>query len=109
MLCKVLIPEDYDYLTGLIGVCVNGIVFLGMHVIRHKGFAIVNYEKHKTYLLKPDPKTWKEILKPYLPTPKNIFAFSKREVARCGAPYILVGIFGAINYIVPDYILHSAR
>ena len=45
ILCNFLLPEEYDYLTGIIGVCVNGIFFLGIHAIRNKGFAIINYEK----------------------------------------------------------------
>ena len=44
---KLCIPEDYHRLMMLVSICVNGILFLGIHVIRHKGFAIVKYEKQE--------------------------------------------------------------
>jgi Na+/proline symporter len=43
---KWLLPEEQQRLATLISVCVNGILFLGIHVIRNKGFAIVKYEKN---------------------------------------------------------------
>lgn len=47
-LCKCLLPTHYAYWTGIIGVCVNGMLFLGIHAIRNKGFSIVKYEDTET-------------------------------------------------------------
>jgi Na+/proline symporter len=103
LLAKLLIPEEYQYMTSLISVITNGILFLGVHVIRNKGFAIVNHVQRRSYTWRPQAESWKSKLKTWLPTPQRIVRYSQRQVERYGAPYILLGLFGVINYVFPFY------
>ncbi len=103
LLAKLLLPEAYQYMTSLISVSINGITFLGIHAIRNKGFAIINRTKGEAYIWRPKAKNWQSRLKTWLPTPKNIVHYSQRQVEKYGAPYILLGLFGVINYILPFY------
>ena len=56
LLAKLLIPEDYQYMTSLISVSINGITFLGIHAVRNKGFAITNPAKGEGYVWRPQAK-----------------------------------------------------
>lgn len=103
ILAKLLIPEEYQYMTSLISVSVNGIMFLGIHIIRNKGFAIINRTKGESYTWRPKAERWQHKLQTWLPTPKNIVQYSQRQVEKYGAPYVLLGLFGVINYILPFY------
>jgi Na+/proline symporter len=49
LLAKLLLPEEYQYMTSLISVITNGVVFLVVHAIRNKGFAIVNHVQGESY------------------------------------------------------------
>lgn len=53
LLADFLLPAEQNNFAPLISVVANGIVFLGIHVIRNNGFLIVNREHKTTYLWKP--------------------------------------------------------
>ena len=103
LLAKPLLPAAHEHLVPLISVLINGLVFLGMHVVRNKGFAIIDRTKPEEYLWHPRRKTFLARLKQWLPIPSNLVQHSQKRIAKYGAPYILLGVFGVINYIVPYF------
>ncbi|MEL6539710.1 MAG: HD domain-containing protein, partial [Bacteroidota bacterium] len=103
LLSGVILPSDQDYLSPLISVIVNGIVFLGIHIVHNKGLAIVDHADEREYLLRPQRKNIWVQLNQLIPTPARIFNYSRQSVARYGAPYILLGVFCIANYIVPYF------
>jgi SSS family solute:Na+ symporter len=52
-IAKLLLPEKYAYIATLISVVSNGIIFLGIHVIKNKGFSTINRAKSEEYLWQP--------------------------------------------------------
>ncbi len=88
----------YEYLNTIISAIVNAIIFLGMHVIQNKGFAIRRSDGQET-IWKPRQKSFFEMLQFLIPTPQRIVNYSQHQVATYGAPYILFGIFLLINYL----------
>ena len=103
LLADFLLPAEQNYFAPLISVVANGIVFLGIHVLRNNGFAIVNHEEKKTYQWKPRRKALLAKLQALLPTPQNMVKYSQKQIAKYGAPYVLLGIFCIVNYIVPYF------
>ncbi|MHB9147586.1 MAG: sodium:solute symporter family protein [Candidatus Amoebophilus sp.] len=103
-LCEYLLPANQDHYTVLITIAANGITFFGLHLIKNRGFVIVNRTTLTETLWKPKRKTFLDILKAALPTPKRIIAYSQNKVALYGAPYILFGVFCVINYVLPYFI-----
>ncbi|MEL6358390.1 MAG: HD domain-containing protein, partial [Bacteroidota bacterium] len=100
---KAMLPASHGYLTPFISVIVNGMVFLGMHIVRNKGLVIVKREEAYEYLLKPRHKSILARLQQLLPTPQRIVRYSQQRVASYGASYTLLGLFCIINYIVPYF------
>ncbi|MEM7383287.1 MAG: sodium:solute symporter family protein, partial [Bacteroidota bacterium] len=103
LLADFLLPAELDNFSPLISVVANGIVFLGVHVIRNKGFAIVSRTQEKEFLWKPQCANIFTHFKQFFPTPRLIVKHSQEQVAKYGAPYILLGVFYIVNYIVPYF------
>ncbi|OJW71510.1 MAG: hypothetical protein BGO68_04060 [Candidatus Amoebophilus sp. 36-38] len=99
-----LLPGSYNHLAVPISILVNGLTLVILHVIKNKGFAIINRSEKTERLWKPHRKAFLSTLKAILPTPKRIVAYSQEKVALYGAPYILFGIFCIINYTIPYFI-----
>lgn len=100
---KLFLPQEKSYLITLICILANGITFFGSHLIKYKGFAIVKREQQIDRLWNPKPKAISDVLKSLLPTPKHIIQYSQVKVSQYSAPYILFGVFFAINYIAPYF------
>jgi len=105
LLARWLLPESQGYFSALIGVLVNGIVFLGIHVVRNKGLVVVSRRKEygRTYKVQQHKEGLLGRLRKLVPTPQNVVAYSRLRVARYGAPYMLLGIFFILNYIIPYF------
>ncbi|XWN35268.1 MAG: HD domain-containing protein [Roseivirga sp.] len=103
ILAKFLAPESQSHWVPIISVMTNGIVFLGMHAVRNKGFAIVSRKQNKEHIWRPSREQIATQLELLLPTPQRIVKYSQTQVAKYGAPYILLGIFCILNYLVPYF------
>ncbi len=101
---KLALPEMYSHLAILISIAANGISFFGLHLIRNKGFVIVDRPAGEEKIWRPHQKAFFSSIQSILPTPKNITAYSQARVAQYGAPYILFGVFLLINYTIPYFI-----
>ena len=102
--CKFFLPDNLSYLTTLVTIISNGIFFFGMHLYVNKGFAIVSRKRDKNVIWQPNKQSIYQTLKTFIPTPKGIVRYSQEKTHIYGAPYILFGVFFAINYIVPYFI-----
>jgi Na+/proline symporter len=100
---KWLLPATHTYLAPFISVVVNGIVFLGLHAIRNQGFVIVSRKQAQEYLWRPRTKSILTQFTQFLPTPKAIVTYSNTKVIEYGAPYMTLGIFCVVNYIIPYF------
>ncbi len=103
LLADFLLPADYAYLSPLISVITNGVVFLGIHFVHNRGFVIVNHEKKHAHLWQPTRKSFLAKLQALLPSPQNIVSYSQGQVEKYGAPYILLGVFVIVNYMLPYF------
>ena len=97
--CKLLLPEDYDYLTTLLCIIVNGIAFFGTHFYINKGFKTVD-------------RSGEQPLSSYTPassllarfTSKKILAYIQKQMHVEEYPYVVTGIFCLLNLIVPHFL-----
>ncbi len=108
ILSKLLLPKTHSYLSALISVIVNGIVFLSIHAIRNQGFVMVSRTQGQEHSWRTGHDNTLMRFKELLPTPKRIIAYSRTKVTKYGAPYILLGIFYVINYIIPYFMWEHA-
>ncbi|MBX9889945.1 MAG: sodium:solute symporter family protein, partial [Amoebophilaceae bacterium] len=94
--CKLLLPEDYDYLTTLLCIVVNGIAFFGTHFYINKGFKKVERQKEQCLNeFTPSSPFFQDLL------PKNLLVYVQQQLKKCNPPYVLAGIFCLLNLIVP--------
>ncbi|MBX9889875.1 MAG: HD domain-containing protein, partial [Amoebophilaceae bacterium] len=100
--CKLLLPEDYDYLTTLLCIVVNGISFFGTHCYINKGFKKVKRKK-ELHLneFTPSSPFFQDLL------PKNLLVYVQQQLKKCNPPYVLAGIFCLLNLIVPHFLLNQ--
>ncbi len=101
---KLALPDMYSHLAILISMAANGISFFGLHLVRNKGFVIVNRAAGEEKIWNPHKKAFFSNIQNILPTPKNIITYSQARVEQYGAPYILFGVFLLINYTIPYFI-----
>ncbi|MCU0318211.1 MAG: hypothetical protein MUC61_02605 [Amoebophilaceae bacterium] len=104
-LCKFLLPVAQSHFVVFIGLAANGIVFFCTHAIRNHGFQVivVNPTNRKEYLWKPHRKALLTWLAHLMPTLSGIIQYSQRQVAKYDAPYLLLGSFCVVNYIIPYF------
>ncbi|MHA7878124.1 MAG: sodium:solute symporter family protein, partial [Bacteroidota bacterium] len=103
LLLERLCPASQNHWIPIVSVVTNGIVFFGMHAIRHNGIAIINRAQGQEYLWRPRRASMLTRLKQCLPTPKRLVQYSQRQVAHYGASYALFGIFCCVNYLFPYF------
>ncbi|MHA7878132.1 MAG: sodium:solute symporter family protein, partial [Bacteroidota bacterium] len=105
LLARWLLPESQSYLSALIGVSVNGIIFMGMHIFKNKGLSIISRRKEyaQTHIRRRHRAGLLGQLYKLLPTPQNIVSYSRSRVLKYGASYMLLGIFFILNYIIPYF------
>lgn len=97
-----LLPLSYCHLAVPISIAVNGIVLFGVHYATHKQLSLAgNYTLN--ILRKPKKKALLASIKRILPTPHNIINYSRHQVFKYGAPYMLFGGFFVINYVLPFF------
>ena len=102
-LSKFLLPTAQGHLVVFISLAANGIVFYGIHAIRNKGLIIVSHTQEKKYFWKPHRKNILTRLKHLLPTPQRIVRNSQNQVEYYDAPYLFLGVFCVVNYIIPYF------
>ena len=98
-----LLPAAYGHLAVPISILVNGITFFCIHVIKNKGFAVANRSTGTGVLWKPSKKGILTYIKQVIPTPKGIINYSRYQVTKYGAPYMLFGGFFILNYVLPYF------
>ena len=105
LLCKFLLPVAQSHFAVFIGLAANGIVFFCTHAIRNHGFQVivVNPTNRREYLWKPHRKALLTWLAHLMPTLSGTIQYSQKQVAKYDAPYLLLGIFCVVNYIVPYF------
>jgi Na+/proline symporter len=101
---KLYLPASCDHFVILIHIAVNAIVFFGMHLVRHKGFVIVNRSQGTSELWQPAELSVIARMKMLLPTPQRIIKYSQNQVYKYGAPYMLFGIFITMLYTFPYFL-----
>ncbi len=83
------------------------ISFLGFiipHLILNRGFALLpSSQASKKGVYKKAIWNLTKFIKKHLPTPRNVFNYSKNKVEKFGANHLMFGIFCCINYIVPYF------
>lgn len=93
-------------LLPLICLLGSGFTFLGVHLIQHRGFVLVQHghtATNKGYIWKPKRNLFISIVQKLIPTPKSIVRYSQRQVDKYGAPYLLFGTFCCINFTLPYF------
>eukprot|EP01132_Coremiostelium_polycephalum_P003031 gene3031-3789_t len=103
LLAKLFLNESNDHFSVLITMGTNAIVFFAMHLYLNKGLAIRNKQGQEK-VLKLYKKDVGNAFKFIIPTPRRMMAYSQRQVAVYGAPYVLFGTFLLINYTLPYFI-----
>ncbi|MEL6152804.1 MAG: sodium:solute symporter family protein [Bacteroidota bacterium] len=103
VLLRLTLSANQSHLSVLISLLVNGLVFSGMHVVRHKGFVIVKNRGAQEILWLPQKKHWVTRLKSLFIRPKAILQYSQNSVAKYGASYVLFGAFCCINFTFPYF------
>ena len=105
VLSTLYLPPTLQHLVLLISIFANGITFFAMHVVQHKGFALVHRTQNTQVerLWRPQAARFLHQLKAYLPTPSNVVRYSQQKVIQYGAPYLLFSIFCCVNFIVPYF------
>jgi Na+/proline symporter len=101
---KLYLPAHYDHFAILILIAVNAMIFFGMHLVRHKGFVVVERHQSTSELWQPAALSLMTHMKMLLPTPQNIIAYSQDKVQKYGAPYTLFGVFITIAYTLPYFL-----
>ena len=101
---KLYLPAHYDHFAILVHVAVNATIFFGMHLVRHKGFVVVDRNQGTSELWQPATLSLMAHMKMLLPTPQNVIAYSRNKVHKYGAPYILFGVFITIAYTLPYFL-----
>ena len=101
---KLYLPAYYDHFAILIHVAAYAMIFFGMHLVRHKGFVVVDRNQGTSELWQPATLSLMAHMKMLLPTPQNIIAYSRNKVHKYGAPYILFGVFITIAYTLPYFL-----
>jgi len=103
---KLYLPATYDYLSLPILIATNSAIFMGFHLIRHKGF-VVRKHRQDTYTLwrpmRPNllaRLTWRSLLT----APQRIISYSQTQAQKYGAPYVLLGVFVAMIYTLPYFL-----
>jgi len=119
--CKLLLPEDYSYLTTLICIIINGIAFFGTHFYINNGFKKADRSQDKTlneYVASRFSLAWL--------TPKNILIHVNKQIMqnyyrpscpKCTVfqnllqsitpPYALAGIVCLLSLIVPHFLCND--
>jgi Na+/proline symporter len=97
-----LLSASYKHLALPISITINGIVLFSMYYVKHKKLNTVDDYTTRTYW-KPKKKTLLPSIKQMIPTPQRIINYSKQQVIKYGAPYMLFGAFFVINYVFPFF------
>eukprot|EP00540_Astrosyne_radiata_P000815 CAMPEP_0116860260 /NCGR_PEP_ID=MMETSP0418-20121206/22303_1 /TAXON_ID=1158023 /ORGANISM="Astrosyne radiata, Strain 13vi08-1A" /LENGTH=533 /DNA_ID=CAMNT_0004494621 /DNA_START=3421 /DNA_END=5019 /DNA_ORIENTATION=- len=104
LLAEWWLPIAQAHWIPLISVGTNGSMFLGIHAIRNRGFAINRKsDQDKTYLWKLRRTSLSKRLLQWLSTPQRIVRYSQKQMSHYGAPYTLFSVFCCINYLVPYF------
>ena len=100
--CKLCLPTDYSYLSTLLCILVNGIVFFSTHCWINKGFKRVERKKEQ-YLnaFTPSRPFFQDLL------PKNLLVYVQQQLKGYRPPYVLAGICCLLNLIVPHFLLNQ--
>jgi solute:Na+ symporter, SSS family len=82
---KLYLPASCDHFAILIHIAVNAMVFFGMHLVRHKGFVVVDRSQGASELWQPVEVSVIARMKMLLPTPQHIIEYSQNQVRKYGA------------------------
>ena len=95
--------DDIKYLAAFLSIIVCALSY----IVVYKIFGKVNKIKVATdeldYVFSGSFKLLLGKLMRLMPTPRNILAYSERQIEKYGADYHVFGIFCALNYIVPYF------
>jgi len=102
---KGLIPDAYNHLRRPVFILISGVTFFTIHFVQHRGFMLVKRSSKASdeYLWKPSRQRLGQRLWQLIPTPQRIIQYSRGQVAKYGAPYILFGAFCCINFTLPYF------
>lgn len=100
-LCEIFAPAGQVHYTILCTILVNGLTFFGTHLIKNKGFAIINRVAGKEFIWRPRKKPFIASVKHIVFTPNRIIRYAQELASQCGNPYILLGIFLTLSYLLP--------
>jgi Na+/proline symporter len=110
---KLWLPEEVSHFLPIVCVVASGIVFFGVHFVIHNGFVVVKLsiqQDAEERLWKPRSQDLVAYLRQSIPTPRRIVQYSRRQVDKYGAPYILFGAFCCINFTLPYFMWeHASR
>ncbi len=94
----------------IIGMIVNGLAYMISHIIQNKGILWIKSDKE----YKKSEKLWVfnfekfvNHVKSLIPTPNNIYNFSKCQVMKYGSHNYLFGIYCSINFTLPYFLWDS--
>jgi Na+/proline symporter len=100
-LCRLFLTSEQDHLVVLFSILANGITFFGIHIIKNKGFVIIDRFAGKESLWRPRKKPFIATLKKLAFTSIQITQYFKEKAEQCGEPYVAFGILLTLNYIIP--------
>lgn len=100
---NLLIPDELKYLAALASIfvcaCSYGIVYKLFGKVNNIRIASDELD----YVITGNFKALLKKVMQLIPTPKNVLAYSQKQVETYGADYHMFGIFCALNYIVPYF------
>ena len=103
LLTKYLLPKTQGHFAVLISVIINGVIFLGMHAIRNKGFVLTNRTVDGDYLIDHMQGTGRSLVT-WIKIPWYLIKDAHKKVVQYGAPYTLFGLVLIVYYIISPFI-----
>jgi Na+/proline symporter len=103
---KLYLPTTYSHFTLPMLIVANVCIFMGMHLMKNKGFVVRKPQQEAYMLWRPMRAhifaglTWHNLFT----SPRRIIAYSQAKAQKYGAPYVLLGIFVAMIYTVPYFL-----
>ncbi len=108
VLTKFFIFTDEGHFVALASALASGVTFFGMHVYRHRGFAIIKADATSATVWRPQPQSIRASLQHWVPMPQRMLHYSQRQVAQYGATYLPFGLFCCMNFIFPYFMWSHA-
>ncbi len=95
IVAMLVLPVSQRHLAVLISILANGTSFFATHLIKNRGFAVLQRSIKIETMSKPFAKL--EL------SPNKLIRYSQQKVSLYGAPYALFGVFCCISYTLPYF------